>query len=542
MNKRNLRLLAMVLALLLTVSAVPVSRVNAAPTTGEEVIQQIRNTYKKAKRYYGWDSFDGYCGALVNVQLHLLGITKEVIGTDGRDAYDAFKKLSITSGGFGVKAYPAKSYTLKAALNDITKNGTQDAYNILVGFEKTRSVLGRRYGHACVIHAIIDGTVYFVESYDALINGVRYPEGTPLTASIEDFANYYASTTTQFDGVIYFGLKTYADSCAAYPSYAIGSAVGEAQLWSQPCVSEVSGTSQQLENLPAGQSLNITGVYYNTEGEYWYQLDEGDTGYVRAEDVSIVRLRYDDVTLTGAVAPTVLVEGKSFNIKGNVMSQINSIYSIRARVYSPEANQLVQVINSTDMVQSRAYSLLRSPISSGLTFRNLSMGQYRYELAAIVGNHYVEGGQLMIGWDTVTLWTSDFVVLDSKSDAHTITFDACGGTTDLDQTVVMSDMSIGTLPVAQKPGYVFLGWFTQEEGGERITADFVPTEDTVCYAHWVSQEQLRNEWLEGGNCWYLYSDGISTMFCMEVEGRVYYFSALEPLCQSWMVWTDAAAT
>ena len=194
------------------------------------------------------------------------------------------------------------------------------------------------------------------------------------------------------------------------------------------------------------------------------------------------------------------------------------------------------------MVQSRAYSLLRSPISSGLTFRNLSMGQYRYELAAIVGNHYVEGGQLMIGWDTVTLWTSDFVVLDSKSDAHTITFDACGGTTDLDQTVVMSDMSVGTLPVAQKLGYVFLGWFTQEEGGERITADFVPTEDTVCYAHWVSQEQLRNEWLEGGNCWYLYSDGISTMFCMEVEGRVYYFSALEPLCQSWMVWTDAAAT
>ena len=61
------------------------------------------------------------------------------------------------------------------------------------------------------------------------------------------------------------------------------------------------------------------------------------------------------------------------------------------------------------------------------------------------------------------------------------------------------------------------------------------------YAHWVSKEQLHTEWLAGGNCWYLYSDGISTLICMELEGVLYYFSSLEPLCQNWMVWTDAAA-
>ncbi|MBQ7416120.1 MAG: InlB B-repeat-containing protein [Oscillospiraceae bacterium] len=541
MRKRTLRLLAMVLALLLMISVVPTPAATAAPTTGEEVIQQIKSTYKKAKAYYGWDSFDGYCGALVNVQLHLLGITKEVIGADGRDAYDAFKNLTVTTGGYSVKAYPAKLYTLKAALNEITKNGTQDAYNILVGFEKTRSVLGRRYGHACVIHAILDGTVYFVESYDATINGVRYPEGTPLTATIEEFAAYYASTTTQFDGVIHFGLKTYADSCKRYPSNATGMAAAETELWSEPCENAVQSTSKLLGTTAAGQQLNITGLYLNTEGEYWYQLDEGDIGYIRAETVTISRLRYDDVTLTGAVAPTALVEGKSFNVKGSIMSQLNSIYSIRARVYSPDMDQMVQVLNATDTVQGKAYNLLRSSISSGLAFRSLTAGQYRYELAAIVGNHYVEAGQLMTGWDTVILWSSDFLVLEQKSKVSTITFDACGGVAGLDQTVVLADQSVGTLPVAQRPGYVFLGWFTQLEGGERITADFVPTENTACYAHWVSQEKLREQWMADGNCWYLYSDGISTMVCIEVEGSLYYFSSLEPMCQSWMVWTDTGA-
>lgn len=541
MNKKILRLLSIALAFLLVISMAVPTPARAAATTVEEIKQQITDTYKKARAFYGWNTFKGYCGALTNIQLHLLGITKEVIGADGKDAYDAFKWQSITSGGYSVKAYPASTHTLKSALNEITKNGTQDAYNILVGFEKSPTVLGRRYGHSLMIQAIIDGTIYYMESYDVYLRGNRYPEGTPLTATIDEFDAYYAMTTTQFDGVIYFGLKTYADSCTRYSSNAWGNPAAEAELWSQPCADEVRSDSKFVRKLNAGEQLNITGLYLNTEGEYWYEIDEGKTGYVRAEDLSINRLRYDDVTLTGAVTPTVLVQGKGFSVKGNIMSQLNSIYSIRARVYRPEADQMVQVIDATDVVQGKGYNLLRSPISNGLAFRNLEVGQYRYELAAIVDNHYVEAGQLMTGWDTVILWSSDFFVLDQKSTANTISFDACGGVSGLNQTVVLADQAVGTLPAPQRPGYVFLGWFTQAEGGERINAEFVPTEDTTLYAHWVSQEQLRTDWMENGNCWYLYSDGISTMVCIEVEGILYYFSSLEPMCQSWMVWTDAGS-
>lgn len=540
MNKKYLRRLSLILTVVMILGAVLSAPVSASPTTETQIKQQIAATYKKSKAFYGWDSFHGFCGALVNAQLYLLGITDTVLGVDGRDAFDTFKRLSVTSGGFGVKAYPAGLYSLKSALNAITKNGTADAYNILVGFQKTPSVLGRRYGHAVVIHAILDGTVYFVESYNVTINGVYYKEGTPLTASIEDFAAYYADTTTQFDGVIHFGLKTYADSCTEYPSNATGTVVAEGNIWSQPCEDGVNGASQIMGQLTAGQQVEITGLYLNTENQYWYELSGGEGGYVPVEMLSISQLRYEDVKLSNVAAPTVLTKGRSFSVKGAVTSQINSIYSIRARVYRPEADQMGQVINTSDTVEGKAYDLLRSKISGGLSFRTLEAGQYRYELAAIVANYYVEGGQLMTGWNTIVLWSSDFLVVEDQTKGFTVSFDACGGTTPLNQSVVPQGMSIGNTDVAQRPGYVFLGWFTEAEGGERVTADFVPEENMTIYAHWVSYEQLCNEWLAGGNCWYLYSDGVTTMVCMELEGALYYFSAMEPMCQSWMVWTDAA--
>lgn len=541
MNKRNLRRLSLLLTVVLFLSVVLPAPVSAAPTTSEQIKQQITDTYKKAKKHYGWDSFDGYCGALVNAQLYLLGITSNVIGVDGRDAYDAFKNLSVSSGGFGVEKYPAGLYTVESALNAITKNGTQDAYNILVGFQKTPSVLGRRYGHAMVIHAIIDGMVYFVESYDLTLNGVRYKEGTPLVATIPQFAAYYATSTTQFDGIIHFGLKTYADTCTQYSSNATGTVVAQGQAWSQPCVDTVHASSSVVGELAEGDQVHITGLYLNTENEYWYELDGGEGGFVSAELLGSLQLRYEDVKLSGSAAPTVLTKGRSFSIKGAVTAGSNSIYAIRARVYRPEADQMVQVINTVDTVQGKAYDLLRSNISKGLTFRSLDVGQYRYELAAIVANYFVESGKLMTGWNTITLWTSDFLVTEEKTGAHTVTFDANGGTVALNQTVVPQEMAVGEMAAAQRPGYVFLGWFTEAEGGQRVTADFVPEADTTLYAHWVSQEQLHTEWLAGGNCWYLYSDGISTMICMELEGVLYYFSSLEPMCQNWMVWTDAAA-
>lgn len=539
MCKKILRILSLALAILLTVSVALPAPATAAATTADEIKQQIRSIHKKAQRYYGVKSFDGYCGALVNAQLYFLGITTNVISGDGNDAYNTFCNLSVSNGGYSIKAYPGKAYTLRSALNDITQNGTKDAYNILVGFERTRSAAGQIYGHACMIHAIIDGTVYFMESYNTSVGGKYYPEGTPMSCSIETFCKYYAGFTTQFDGVIHFGLKTYADSCKEYTTSAWGTTTAEGIVWSQPCESAVNESTKPVRDLVVGERLNITGLYKNTVGEYWYQIDGGDTGYVFAEQVTINQLRFDDVSVVGATAPTVLVKGKAFNVKGTILAEMNAIYSVRARVYSLNGEEMTQVINATEVVESKSYDLYGSEVPNKLTFRRLSAGNYRYELAAIVGNYYVENGQLLTGWETVNLWSADFLVVGKKTGVSTINFDACGGTAGLNRAVAAKGQSVGSLPVAQRQDHVFLGWYTAPEGGERVTADTIPQGNTTYYAHWISTEELRTGWMDNGNCWYLYSDDVSTMGCIEIDGTLYYFSVMDPLGQSWMVWTAA---
>ena len=171
-------------------------------TSGEKLREQIRDTYKKAKKASRVKSFKGKCGKYVNRQLVVLGINRSYIGCNGNRAFDVYKNKTETSGGYTVTAYPAKQYSLKEALEAIAK-ADPHARNILVGFEKGTSKAGRRYGHVLFIHGIENGTVYFSDSYAQTVNGKRYKEGEPIACSIDTFAQCYKKY--KLDGVIHFG-------------------------------------------------------------------------------------------------------------------------------------------------------------------------------------------------------------------------------------------------------------------------------------------------------------------------------------------------
>ena len=57
-------------------------------------------------------------------------------------------------------------------------------------------------------------------------------------------------------------------------------------------------------------------------------------------------------------------------------------------------------------------------------------------------------------------------------------------------TVKTVDGKVSELPVAGKEGYVFLGWFDAQEGGNKITTETVFTKDTTVYAQWA--EEVKN--------------------------------------------------
>lgn len=171
-------------------------------TSGNELIAQIRSTYKKAKKASRVRSFKGKCGKYVNRQLVVLGINKKYIGCNGNRAFDVYKNKKETTGGYKITAYSAKKYTLKEALKAIERKDPH-ARNILVGFQRGTSKAGKKYGHVLFIHGIENGQVYFSDSYAQTVNGKRYKEGEPIVCSIETFAKLYKKY--KLDGVIHFG-------------------------------------------------------------------------------------------------------------------------------------------------------------------------------------------------------------------------------------------------------------------------------------------------------------------------------------------------
>ena len=72
------------------------------------------------------------------------------------------------------------------------------------------------------------------------------------------------------------------------------------------------------------------------------------------------------------------------------------------------------------------------------------------------------------------------------SQEYTVTFNANGGSASTASTTT-KDGKLESLPAPTYDGYDFLGWYTEETGGEKVTTDTVFTKDTTIYAHWQKQ-------------------------------------------------------
>ena len=93
-----------------------------------------------------------------------------------------------------------------------------------------------------------------------------------------------------------------------------------------------------------------------------------------------------------------------------------------------------------------------------------------------VGDPYIVNGNT-----TVTALWKDSVITPEFS----ITFDGNGGTPTA-HSLRTSGLKLAALPDAFLGGdYSFGGWYTERDGGDRITAETVFWADTTVYAHWV---------------------------------------------------------
>lgn len=528
----KIRVISLLLALVMAVMLIP-APVSAAALDAAEIQQQIRSTYLKALRGSGKKDFDGHCGALVSWQAYYLGIDKKVYGCDGKNQFDQYAAMDRTTGGYRVSSYPASKYTLKEALNTLSKNGTVDVYNLIVGFQKTNTQAGSKYGHALFVHAILDGKVYFVECYDSSVAGRYVPEGQAISCTIDQFCEYY-NRWTVFDGVIHFGLKTYADMCKAEPATMHAMVKVDTYLYNEPGDPGVYETTP-VSKILAGNWVTVSSLLKTPNNKYWYRVEYNNkTMYMEAETLVMNSITAGDVTLSSLRAPTYLHQGSGFTVKGTVSSGSGLLQSVSVKVNDLNGQNLFKAELSG---QKNSVNLNNKTFNSALAFRKLSAGTYELIIEATVKIQIYNNGVLETRTGVVELHHGQFRVVTDWNKHPAITFNGNGGDPALDQIIVDKDQTLETLPEATRSGYAFAGWTLDKAGKKPVTSETVFTKNVTLYAQWKEGHSGLEGWQQTEDGWH-YCDGENP-----VEGWVsfnelqFYQYADGTLATGW-VWVD----
>lgn len=382
------RIFSLLLAFSLLFALLPLT---AYASTVDEIKDQIRTIHNQSTEKAPNGSWNQWCGAYTGTLIHLLGITTELQTADGRDMFDMYKNEAVTSGGYNVKAYSASEYSLSDALNTICENGTKDVYNILVGSWWGDGDLAE-YGHSIFIHAILNGTVYYSESFP--YRGYIEGEGVPTALSISQFCHLYEDLLGhKVEGVIHFYKEhPYFAKCTEYPTYGNITITKDTYIKTLPCSRKTHEESDDIRKAKVGEPFVTTKLYQNTSGNYWYQVIVGDEiGYIFAGDAHIDSVM-NDVTINNVSAPTSLKLGSRFSINGDISSKYCKIANVYGSIHKPGAQF---IYHCQDEIQGHSYSLLNSKIDMAMLFNELPAGSYYYEIDVTVPYYYSYDGKTL---------------------------------------------------------------------------------------------------------------------------------------------------
>ena len=227
--------------------------------------------------------------------------------------------------------------------------------------------------------------------------------------------------------------------------------------------------------------------------------------------------------------------GKSFSTKMDLTTTDGFMYRAygNARTYTPaESGKLIFDNRTGDTAKaitkqyaifvgnSRSASLLKSyhhqletsltltPTSvtatKSITYYNgenlVGSQQYDSESKALFSTVPKKTGYVFIGWKdsdgntyqpgaTYTGNTGLKLTAQWSKGTSTVTFDANEGTVDIESKGVCIDSAYGELPAPERDYYTFLGWYTDANGGSRVTESTTVTTaaNHTLYAHWMQK-------------------------------------------------------
>ena len=480
------RILTAVLAMVMLMSIV-VFPTNAATSKEETALRQkITKTYKRLRASNNYKSYNGYCGKMAALTLYYLGVDKKVNVNNGKDEYDAYKNLDITTGGYKVRTYPASKYTIEEALYAISEGGTRDVYNILMGFQKTDTTAGKKYGHAMVIYGIINGNVYFTESFYTM--GSK--EGQPVVCTIQEFAEEYDEWTV-FEGAVYFGTKSYADFCTYYPADLYMETLEQSPIYNMPSSTNVDDyTAEVLMEVRSQERVEVAGLYKNTKGELFYEVHyNGMTGFMAIDDLELIRINAYKITSSEFKLPDTLKKGKGYSIDGAVKLAQDGLNGLKLAIIDESGN----VLYSYTVDKTGSMASITKAASNAMKFSKLDNGVYTYSVTCDVLNYYVSDGAIVSHTTTHQLVNKKFAVGDAEVPNEE--------TTDTPNETVVN------------------GWQLDESDG--------------LWKYYVDGE-LASGWIFDTEAdYYILENGTAATGCVEINGENRYFTASGVMCTGW---------
>lgn len=192
MFKKKLISILLTLIILLTVFSF------TAAAYDEDIKKEVKSTYSAALSLAGRRSFHGSCNLATAYQLRARGIYSGDLDYSGAGGkwYNYFKDVKRTSGGYNVITIGGKN-----CLYELVETYGDPVYDIVYDLGT-----GGRSGnqHVLYIRAIIDGYVYFADSFACTYGTTYYPEGACTVLTLEKFISAYKGMNGNAYGCVYF--------------------------------------------------------------------------------------------------------------------------------------------------------------------------------------------------------------------------------------------------------------------------------------------------------------------------------------------------
>ena len=232
---------------------------------------------------------------------------------------------------------------------------------------------------------------------------------------------------------------------------------------------------------------------YNGVHEYFKDIKYSDLknqkyfchAYVYGKDGSTQSIALDTFDTYNAEGNFESAEGGigSISIRGWAFDRSDPKESVYIHCYAKDSTGKATLLGGIKANLERpdvnaAYSVGNNHGFSEKFITSLS-GTYTIEASAI----NIGGGKevTFLGAKTVTIVQP------------TLYFDSCGGTKCASRKVV-NGQKYGKLPVPVRSGYIFNGWYTAKEGGQKITEEkeVSLTDNKTLYGHWIKTCEHKN--------------------------------------------------